>query len=348
MIDWMHLNLWFFYGIVILGATALLHLLSQQLMAYLTVKAKRFNLVFGEAALKAMSLPLHLLYWVMALSLCCTMILDPKKYPLIVAPYLQIRKIAIIIILCWAVLRFIRRIETLYIQTSAQHHKVIDKTFVYALSRLATITVFILGLLIVMQMMNIPVAGLLTFGGIGGAGIAFASKELLANFFGGLIIYMDKPFKVGDWIRSPDKNIEGIVDYIGWRITRILTPDKRPLYVPNSVFLTISVENPSRMKFRRIKATIGIRYQDYHQIDLVSKQIREMLLQHKDIDSTQSLTVSLVEFAPSALNVMVSAFSKLTEWDQFQTVQHEILMNILSIVTLNGVKLAIPAPVFNQ
>lgn len=66
------------------------------------------------------------------------------------------------------------------------------------------------------------------------------------------MIYFDRPFKVGDWIRSPDRQIEGTVERIGWRMTIIRTFDKRPLYVPNSVFSSIVVENPSRMLNRRI------------------------------------------------------------------------------------------------
>ena len=103
-----------------------------------------------------------------------------------------------------------------------------------------------------MQALGYSISGVLAFGGIGGIAVGFAAKDLLANFFGGLMIYLDRPFSVGDWIRSPDKNIEGTVEEIGWRLTRIRTFDKRPLYVPNSTFTQISVENPSRMLNRRI------------------------------------------------------------------------------------------------
>jgi MscS family membrane protein len=71
------------------------------------------------------------------------------------------------------------------------------------------------------------------------------------------MIYLDRPFAVGDWIRSPDRDIEGTVEDIGWRLTRIRTFDSRPLYVPNSAFTSIAVENPSRMEHRRIYETIG-------------------------------------------------------------------------------------------
>ena len=90
---------------------------------------------------------------------------------------------------------------------------------------------------------GMSLSGLLTFGGIGGLAVGMAGKDILSNFFSGIMLYFDRPFSIGDWIRSPDRNIEGTVAEIGWRITKITTFDNRPLYVPNSLFSSISVEN---------------------------------------------------------------------------------------------------------
>ncbi|WP_258868179.1 mechanosensitive ion channel family protein [Alkalilimnicola ehrlichii] len=122
--------------------------------------------------------------------------------------------------------------------------------------------VIVIAGLVVLQTLGISIAGVLAFGGVGGIAVGFAARDLLANFFGGLTVYLDRPFSVGDWIRSPDREIEGTVERIGWRQTRIRTFDLRPLYVPNSTFNSIALENPSRMSNRRIFETIGIRYND--------------------------------------------------------------------------------------
>ena len=139
----------------------------------------------------------------------------------------------------------------------------------------------ILVILTVMQLFDYSVSGLLAFGGIGGIAVGFAAKDLLANFFGGLMIYLDRPFSVGDWIRSPDKEIEGTVEDIGWRLTRIRTFDKRPLYIPNSIFASISVENPSRMSNRRIYEKIGIRYDDMSKMNTIVTEVKLMLQKHE-------------------------------------------------------------------
>lgn len=94
------------------------------------------------------------------------------------------------------------------------------------------------------------------------------------------MLYFDRPFSIGDWIRSPDRNIEGTVAEIGWRITKITTFDNRPLYVPNSLFSSISVENPGRMTNRRITTTIGLRYEDAAKVGVIVEAVREMLKNH--------------------------------------------------------------------
>ena len=98
------------------------------------------------------------------------------------------------------------------------------------------------------------------------------------------MIHLDRPFKVGDWICSPDKQIEGTVEEIGWRQTRIRAFSKRPIYVPNSIFMHIVVENPSRMSHRRIYETIGIRYDDIHAIAAIVDDVKKMLMNHEEID----------------------------------------------------------------
>ena len=146
----------------------------------------------------------------------------------------------------WFLIRFIAEFERALLDPKRKT-RALDKTTISALCQLLRAAVIITSVLIVLQTLNIPISGFLAFGGVGGIAIGFAAKDWLSNFFGGLMIYLDRPFKVGDWISSPDKTIEGTVEHIGWRLTRIRKFDKRPLYVPNGIFSSISIENPSSM-----------------------------------------------------------------------------------------------------
>jgi len=156
------------------------------------------------------------------------------------------------------------------------------------------------------------------------------------------MIYMDRPFKVGDWIRSPDKEIEGTVEEIGWRLTRIRTFDMRPLYVPNSTFANIAVENPSRMTNRRIYETIGVRYDDAAQVEAIVAGIKTMLQQHADIDQKQTMIVNLNRFGPSSLDILIYTFTKTTVWVEFHKIKQDVLLKIMGVITAQGAEVAYP------
>ncbi len=156
------------------------------------------------------------------------------------------------------------------------------------------------------------------------------------------MIYLDRPFAIGDWIRSPDRDIEGTVEHIGWRQTRIRTFDKRPLYVPNSIFATITVENPSRMTHRRIYETIGIRYDDADKVGPITEEVKAMLMAHPDIDQSQTLMVNFNAFAPSSLDFFIYTFTRTTVWTEYHEIKHRILMEIHQIVSKHGAEMAFP------
>jgi MscS family membrane protein len=208
--------------------------------------------------------------------------------------------------------------------------------------KLLRAAVIITGVLIAMQLFGYSISGLLAFGGIGGIAMGFAAKDLLANFFGGLMIYLDRPFSVGDWVRSPDQEIEGTVEDIGWRLTRIRTFDKRPLYIPNAVFANISVENPSRMTNRRIYETIGIRYDDLAQMGPIVEQVEAMLIAHPDIDTNQTMMVNFNQFAASSLDFFIYVFTKTTNWVTYHKVKQDVLLKVADIIAANQAEVAFP------
>ena len=147
---------------------------------------------------------------------------------------------------------------------------------------------------------------------------------------------------VGEWIRSPDKDIEGTVEEIGWRLTRIRTFEKRPLYVPNAVFAQIAVENASRMTHRRISETIGVRYDDVAVVSAIVTDIRAMLTDHPGIAHDQTLIVNFVQFAASSLDIMVYTFTTTTNWVEFHEVKQDVMLRIADIVAHHGAEMAFP------
>ncbi|PXX90975.1 mechanosensitive ion channel protein MscS [Marinobacter vulgaris] len=250
-------------------------------------------------------------------------------------------QIGFVWLLVWTVLRFIKQGEEI-LTSPLKMKSPMDYTTVNAVSKLSRAVVIITAVLIALQSLGYSISGVLAFGGVGGIAVGFAAKDLLANFFGGFIIHLDRPFKVGDWIRSPDRNIEGTVEHIGWRLTTVRTFDKRPLYVPNAVFTQVAVENPSRMLNRRISETIGIRYADVGQMATVVADIRSMLENHEDIDQNQTLIVNFLTFNASSLDIMIYTFTKTIEWVRFHEVKQDVLLKIADIIEGYGAEVAFP------
>ncbi len=295
---------------------------------------------WDSAILDACYKPLQVLVWLIGLSAILQIAVSALWNVSAVVYIREARVFVMIFIIIWLVWRLIGQGEHKYITVTK--HQRLDNTTIYALGKLARVVTLIIASLFLLEALGIGVSALVAFGGVSGAAVAFASKDLLANLFGGLVIFLDRPFAVGDWIRSPDRSIEGTVEYIGWRLVRIRTFDKRPLYVPCGLFTQIIVENASRMKNRRIKTNVGVRYNDAAKIGRIVESIKAMLLSHESIDNRQTIIVNLVEFAPSSLNIMIYTFTKTTDWVKFQEIQQDVFLKIIAIIEAHDAECAFP------
>jgi len=306
--------------------------------------ARRFEKTrnfWDDAILFAAIKPVSLVIWVIGIYIGASIAAQQSKS--VIFQYLDpIRDIVVIGAITWFLVRFIMRSEQGIIEKRQEKGEPIDVTTVDAIGKLLRLSVIITSVLVTLQTLGFSVSGVLAFGGVGGIAVGFAARDLLANFFGGLTIYLDRPFSVGDWVRSPDRNIEGTVEKIGWRQTIIRTFDKRPLYVPNSTFANIAVENPSRMSHRRIYETIGVRYDDSDKLQDIIKDVVKMLKEHPEIDETQTLIVNFNSFAASSLDFFVYTFTHTTNWIKFHEVKQDVLFKIYAIIMSHGAEVAFP------
>lgn len=303
---------------------------------YLFNLTEKTRFYWDDLVLHALKTPISTLIWCWPATISLGLLLDDHfqtKFN-----WLQnSKKLMLIAIFIWILLRLVSEVER-HLLIQRTH----DETTVQAVSKVVRLLFIVTGMLSIMQAFGLSLKGLLTFGGVGGLVVGLAAKDLLSNFFGGMMIYFDRPFKVGDWIRSPDRQIEGTVERIGWRMTIIRTFDKRPLYVPNSVFSNIVVENPSRMQNRRIHETIGLRYQDADKMEGVIHDVREMLQNHPDIDADQTLIVNFNAFGPSSLDFFIYTFTKTINWIRFHEVKQDVLLKVMAIVHQHGADVAFP------
>lgn len=203
------------------------------------------------------------------------------------------------------------------------------------------VLVVILGILITLQNFGVNVVSLLAGLGIGGVALAFAAQDTVANVFGSIMIILDRPFHIGDWIKVADT--EGIVEEIGFRSTRIRTFYKSLITIPNSVMAKEKIDNYSLRPSRRFRHIVGLAYDARpEQIQNFVNDVRSMLTQHPNVNSSD-ITVSLLTLGDSALQVQVVCFLVLQNPDDEPKIQQELLLGIIRITEANKLNLAFPS-----
>ena len=217
-----------------------------------------------------------------------------------------------------------------------------DLSLITGISKFLTLLIIIVAALLTLGILKINYTALLAFGGLGGLAISWAAKDVIANFFGGLMIHINRPFSIGEWIKSTNKNFEGVVEQIGWYTTQIRTLDRRPTYIPNALITDAIIENPGRMTYRGIRSTFGLRYEDYPLVKAIIEDIRQMLQNHPNISKSQPLMVHLVNFNESSIDIEVYCFTKKTQTNEFRDVQQEVLFKIADLIHARGAELAFP------
>lgn len=325
---------------VLVFATAVVAYLMSHLIRAIERKFDKTRNLWDDALLHALRKPVVLFVWLQGVYWAAEVAHHYSKAEVFRANR-TVLELGFIWVVVWTLLRLIKQAEKILV-SPLKMKRPMDYTTVNAVSKLSRAVVIITAALIMLQSLGYSISGVLAFGGVGGIAVGFAAKDLLANFFGGMIVHLDRPFKVGDWVRSPDRNIEGTVEHIGWRVTTIRTFDQRPLYVPNAAFTTISVENPSRMHNRRIYETIGIRYADVSEMATIVSEIRSMLENHEEIDTGQTLIVNFVAFNNSSLDIMVYTFTKTTQWVRYHEIKQDVLLKISEIIESHDAEVAFP------
>ena len=332
---------WLPQVLTVIVAVTILNIGAHYLLRRIEKIAARTATVWDDALIKATRKPLTLILWVSGTTYAIEIIHKHLGTPVhdFVFPA---RNTLVIAALAWFLLRLIGQASRNVLARSEATGNGLDFTTVDALSKLGRFSVVIIAALVILQNLGFSVSGVLAFGGIGGIAVGFAAKDMLANFFGGLTIYLDRPFKVGEWIRSPDKAIEGTVEYIGWRHTRVRAFNKNPIYVPNALFTTVVVENPTRMTNRRIKETIGIRYDDLDKMAAIVADVKTMLQTHPEIDDSTTLIVNFNQFSASSLDFFIYTFTRTVEWVHYHEVKQDVLLKIAAIIRNHGAEIAFP------
>lgn len=198
----------------------------------------------------------------------------------------------------------------------------------------------LIGIMLFLQNMGYSITSLLAGLGIGGMAIALASKDTIANLFGSIVLFIDRPFHVGDWIEM--NGVEGTVEEIGLRTTRIRTFANSLITVPNASFTTTAINNWSRMRKRRIKMTIGVKYDTPpEKLEQAVQNIRDIINSDDNIRSDFYL-VNFDSFGPFSLDIFIYCFTDTTVWGEFLQAKQDFMLKIMRAFKELGVEFAYP------
>jgi MscS family membrane protein len=206
--------------------------------------------------------------------------------------------------------------------------------------RIARLLVFVLGVLTVIATFGYPVATILAGLGIGGIAVALGAQKSLEHFFGSVSIGVDQPFRVGDWIAVD--GIEGEVESIGLRSTRIRTMDRTIVSIPNGRLAESRSENFGARERVRFRTVVGLEYgTSAETIKRVRDGIEALLRAHPKTWPDR-VVVRLFQFSPSSLDLEVFCWIDTPAIDEFRAIREELMLGIMGVVERNGARFAFP------
>ncbi len=255
------------------------------------------------------------------------------------------RNAGVVIILSWTLLRGKREIQRHMLQKIHKEHLKMDAASLHFIGKLLTIMIVFISFLIILQLLRLDIMPLIAFGGIGAAAVGFAGKDVIANFFGGMMLHITRPFVIEDQVEIKKEGIKGYIEEIGWYMTCIRLIDKMPVYVPNSLFSTAMVVNLSRMTHRMMDKVLSLRYEDYDLLQSLLPQIRQLLLNDADVDQEQPVIVNFENYSNFSLDIIMRAYIKKTGYAEFMQVQERLLLKIKELLRITGADIPFPTSV---
>ncbi len=201
-----YLAMWWVEITVALIVAGLAYGVCAFLFERLKKQAAKSKNLFDDAVVGAIQVPVN--YGILMYAAWYVVDVIEQKFSIVIIPEERsIFIVSIAILFAWFVLRLIKIREHQILKGELETKS--DRTTIGMIFKILRMIVLILTVMVVFQTLGLSISGIIAFGGVGGAAVAFASKDLLSNFFGALMIFLDKPFAIGDWVRSSEKNIEG-------------------------------------------------------------------------------------------------------------------------------------------
>ncbi|WP_038247726.1 mechanosensitive ion channel family protein [Ghiorsea bivora] len=270
------------------------------------------------------------------------MVLNPPSDILpLVAIAERLGRMLSIVLVGWFLWRLIDGFSVYAMAKAQKTDSTLDDQLVPFISKTLKLFLIVTGILVIAQNLGYSISGLVASLGIGGIAVAMAAKDTIANLFGSVMLLVDRPFAVGDWIKTSE--FEGVVEEIGFRSTRIRTFSRTLVNVPNSMLANMVIDNIDARSKRRIKMRIGITYDtSTEKMQQAIAGIEKILAEHPGVDQEFSL-VKFDNFEDSSLSIFLYYFSQSKEWAVYLQVRQEVNMQIMQLLETLGLEFAFPS-----
>jgi MscS family membrane protein len=324
----------------------LLALLGKKLAGQLFIRvlqpvAAKTRHQYDDRVLEALRKPVEFLVIIVGLFFCQQILQLPSEPINLDRFATAVLKLLVTFDIGWALFNLIGVLDLWFSSWASKTESTLDDHLLPFVRKSLRAFVILMAIIMAIQNLGYSISGLLASLGIGGLAFALAAKDTLSNVFGSLMILLDRPFRIGDWIKAGD--MEGTVEEIGFRSTKIRTFAKTLISVPNNVIANLPLDNFSRMPKRRIKLTVGVTYAtSAGQMSSAVAKIRDLLRQHPAIDQEFWL-VNFTDFGSSSLDIMVYCFTTTTVWGDYLDARQDLNLKIMQLLEGMGLEIAFPS-----
>jgi len=331
---------WQYVGLGALGLLlALIYLLLHLLLLRLPTigLTKKGHASFAEEFYKALARPL-----IMSLILAVARYLLPiLQLPIEISRYLYpLLHVLIVVQLTRAIYNLVNVIGYYTEKRSNNWAVPVDQQLAVLIKRIFRIVVVIAGVAYLLQYIGLNVTSVVAGLSLGGLALALAAQDTLKNVFGSLMIFMDKPFKVGDWIIG--EKIEGVVESVGFRSTRVRTFQNSLTTVPNGKIADMTIDNMGMRQYHRFLTTVSVTYDTpAHLLEIFTEAMREIVRRHP-LTIKDNFQIFVYNFGDSAILIRYSVYVGVNEILEELAVRQELMLHNIRLAEALGVRFAFP------
>ena len=325
-----------FAFLVFLFILVLRHFFTYIVITFLQNFAKRSKTYYDDRIISALKAPIRFSFIIVALHFFFLLIF--KETPFIK----NVLNSLMLYTLFWAILAIAEALREIVYKATAKFNDDLSKEMGGFILALIKVLISGIGLAAILQVWGVNVTALIASLGLGGLAFALAAKDTASNLFGSLALLLDRSIRIGEWVKVG--GVEGVVEDVGMRTTKIRSFGKALITVPNSIVANSPIENFSRRGIRRIKMHIGLTYDTSStQLLEIKNRIEQMLKSHEGISQKDSLMVYFDNFGDSSLDIFIYTFTNTANWAKYLETREDINVKIMQIVEECGSSFAFPS-----